>query len=133
MNNMKIKIMFLLLMMFFINGCSNKGSGEMIVDDKIPTKVIYRRMWEYSVEAKSEDQELIKELLQEINDIKLGNKTQMSVDDYTDVVIFEYSDGSYSKYIFEANIYVENEENRYEVIDGLSKLRKTLSSMIEGE
>ena len=57
----------------------------------------------------------------------------MSVDDYTDVVIFEYSDGSYSKYIFEANIYVENEENRYEVIDGLSKLRKTLSSMIEGE
>ena len=36
-------------------------------------------------------------------------------------------------YIFEANIYVENEENRYEVIDGLSKLRKTLSSMIEGE
>ena len=133
MNNMKIKIMFLLLMMFFINGCSNKDGGEMIVDEKIPTKVIYRRMWEYSVEAKSEDQELIKELLQEINDIKLGNKTQMSVDDYTDVVIFEYSDGSYSKYIFEANIYVENEENRYEVIDGLSKLRKTLSSMIEGE
>ena len=39
MNNMKIKIMFLLLMMFFINGCSNKGGGEMIVDEKIPTKV----------------------------------------------------------------------------------------------
>lgn len=130
MKTIKAKIIILILI-FLITGCVNKKGNEMIVDEKIPTKVIYRRMWEYAVEAESEDQELIKELLQEIIDIKLGNKTQMSVDDYTDVVIFEYSDGTYSKYIFEANIYVESEENRYEVISGLDKLRETLNSFIE--
>ena len=130
MKTIKTKIIVLILI-FLITGCVNKKGNEMIVDEKIPTKVIYRRMWEYAAEKESEDQELIKELLQDINDIKLGNKTQMSVDDYTDVVIFEYSDGSYSKYVFEANIYVESEENRYEVISGLDKLRETLNSFIE--
>lgn len=130
MKTIKAKIIVLILI-FLITGCVNKKGNEMIVDEKIPTKVIYRRMWEYAAEKESEDQELIKELLQEINDIKLGNKTQMSVDDYTDIVIFEYSDGTYSKYIFEANIYVESEENRYEVISGLDKLRETLNSFME--
>ena len=61
----------------------------------MPVKVLYRRMWEYSLDVESEDRQIINDLLEKIDRIQLGEKTGMGIDDYTDLIVFEYPDGHY--------------------------------------
>ena len=53
----------------------------------MPVKVLYRRMWEYSLDVESEDRQIINDLLEKIDRIQLGEKTDMGIEDYTDLIV----------------------------------------------
>ncbi|MBR6259961.1 MAG: hypothetical protein IKR24_00425 [Erysipelotrichaceae bacterium] len=99
----------------------------------MPVKVLYRRMWEYSLDVESEDRQIINDLLEKIDRIQLGEKTDMGIEDYTDLVVFEYPDGTTKQYRFEADVYVEDDKNRYLVLSGLQDVRSILNAMVEGK
>ena len=99
----------------------------------MPVKVLYRRMWEYSLDVESEDRQIINDLLEKIDRIQLGEKTDMGIEDYTDLIVFEYPDGQTKQYRFAADLYVEDDKNRYLVLSGLQDVRSILNAMIEGK
>ena len=131
----KRKVLLIVLMISTLVLFSCKGKEETMIetDNKMPIKVLYRRMWEYGLNVESDDQQIISELLDKISKIKLGEKVNMAVDDYTDLIIFEYQDGTKKMYHFEADIYVEDDDNRYLVVSGLEDVRNILNSMVEGK
>ena len=73
------------------------------------------------------------DLLEKIDRIQLGEKTDMGIEDYTDLIVFEYPDGTTKQYRFEADVYVEDDKNRYLVLSGLQDVRSILNAMVEGK
>ncbi|MBQ1566589.1 MAG: hypothetical protein IIZ80_01710 [Erysipelotrichaceae bacterium] len=132
------KQLLVLMMLLLLGGCRRRSEKEKVIENNgmleiredMPVKAVYSRQWIYAAEKESSDPELIMKLLQQIRDIKLGGPANISVMDYTDIIIFEYEDGEKMSYRFEADVYVKNSEERYAVIDGLQYLRETLDYMI---
>ncbi len=102
-------------------------------ESRMPVKVIYRRMWEYGDEAETEDPEIIKEVTDAMYIIHISpHATDRVVDDFTDVVILVFDDGSQQTYVFEEYNYINPvDDGRYPVTQGLEKLRTALDEIIE--
>ena len=98
--------------------------------EPLPVKVTYQRMWEYSASGESTDPEVIRSLVEEIGKLKIGAETDMSVDDYGDIIRFEYADGTVKTYEFEGDIIVNEDGTRNEA-EGLKSLRGLLNTLIE--
>lgn len=99
-------------------------------DKPFPVKVTYQRMWEYSASGESTDPEVIQALLNGLDGLKIGAETDMSVDDYGDIIRFEYPDGSVRVYEFEGDILVNEDGTRNEV-EGLNSLRELLNTLTD--
>lgn len=120
-----------LLSASLLSACTTATEApKEINDEPLPVKVTYQRMWEYSASGESTDPEVIQALLNGLDGLKIGAETDMSVDDYGDIIRFEYPDGSVKVYEFEGDIRVNEDGTRNEV-EGLNSLRDLLNTLIE--
>ncbi len=132
--NKTVLLILLIIALSALFSCKKKEEAMIETDlNNMPVKVLYRRMWEYSLDVESEDRQIINDLLEKIDRIQLGEKTDMGIEDYTDLIVFEYPDGTTKQYRFEADVYVEDDKNRYLVLSGLQDVRSILNAMVEGK
>ena len=120
-----------LLSVVLLGACAAATEApQEINDEPLPVKVTYQRMWEYSAIGESTDPEVIQALLNGLDGLKIGAETDMSVDDYGDIIRFEYPDGSVKVYKFEGDILVNEDGTRNEV-EGLKSLRELLNTLTD--
>ena len=123
-------VMALLSTSLFCACTAATEAPQEINDEPLPVKVTYQRMWEYSASGESTDPEVIQALLNGLDGLKIGAETNMAVDDFGDIIRFEYPDGSERVYEFEGDIIVNEDGTRNEV-EGLKSLRDLLNTLIE--
>ena len=87
-------------------------------------------MWLYAYERYGEDEEYITRLYEAISQMKLGEKTEASVYDYSDAIEFTFSDGSNERYIFEAGMYVDEQQNHCVLEEGIERIRSILNELM---
>ena len=120
-----------LLSVVLLGACAAATEApQEINDEPLPVKVTYQRMWEYSASGESTDPEVIRALLAGLDELKIGAETDMAVDDFGDIIRFEYPDGTVKTYEFEGDIIVKEDGTRNEV-EGLKSLRELLNTLIE--
>ena len=102
--------------------------NDIWTETDMPVQVHYDRMWEYCTYADSTDQEMIREILDAIQTLEIGDEEHMVVDDYTDVLTFTFKDGSTKRIEFEGHCWVTEGQIRYQV-KGISVLRGILDTM----
>ncbi|MCR5369231.1 MAG: hypothetical protein K6E83_00800 [Clostridium sp.] len=107
----------------------SEGNGIWTAAE-MPVSLHYDRMWEYCAVAESTDEELISEIIESIKMLEVGEPTNMAVDDFTDRLTFTFADGSQACVEFEADFWVTDDQERYEV-KGLGKLRGLLDELME--
>ena len=105
----------------------------MEIKDELPMKLEYQRMREYSAYGESEDPELIQDVLDALRSLEIGRATDIAVEDYGDIIRFIYADGSEKTFEFEDSIIVTGRNERFEVEGDLSRVRRLLSVLTEGE
>ncbi|MCR5094372.1 MAG: hypothetical protein K6B72_10410 [Lachnospiraceae bacterium] len=108
------------------------GIPEIWTATEMPVHLDYARMWEYGAYGETDDPELIAEAVDAIRAIRIGEPTDMCVDDYSDYLTFTFEDGSEVSLSFEEHIWVVDRETRYRV-DGLKNLRAILDPLIGEE
>ena len=87
--NKTVLLILLIIALSALFSCKKKEEAMIETDlSNMPVKVLYRRMWEYSLDVESEDQQIINDLLEKIDRIQLGEKTDMGIEDYTDLIVF---------------------------------------------
>ncbi len=132
MKNMK-KII-LLLTTAMLCGCAGRQEEKNVeVREDMPVRLEYSMNREYGAWGESQDEEYMQSVLNALRAVTYGKKTDMAVEDYGDVIVFIYEDGSKEIFSFEGDIYVAKDGQRYEVTGGLSRLRGLLKQMIEEE
>ena len=120
-----------LLSASLLSACTAATEAPKETADKpFPVKVTYQRMWEYSASGESTDPEVIQALLNGLDGLKIGAETNMAVDDFGDIIRFEYPDGSERVYEIEVDILVNEDGTRNEV-DGLNSLRELLNTLTD--
>ena len=87
-------------------------------------------MWLYAYERYSKDEEYIARLYEAISQMKLAEKTEARVYDYSDAIEFTFSDGSKERYIFEAGMYVDEQQNHYAAAEGIERIRSILNELM---
>ena len=97
--------------------------------DEMPVRIQYDRYWEYGDYTVIEDPETIEAIVQTIKELRVGAKTDIMVDDYTDILTFYFPDEGMIRLEFEEQNWVRNGE-RYHV-DGLGALRTILNEVME--
>lgn len=97
--------------------------------DEMPVKLHYDRYWEYGDYVETEDPAVIEAIVQVIKALRVGEKSEYMVDDYTDILTFTFPDGGMVRLEFEEYNWVVDGE-RYHV-EGLRALRQLLNEMIE--
>ena len=111
----------------------SKNSMEMLDPYQDIVKITYQRMWESMEIGETEDRNMISQIMWTLNRVVISDKeSDISVDDYGDLIIVEYEGGLEKTYYFEENYYVDRETNKhYEVTSGLKELRNVLSVLIK--
>ena len=97
--------------------------------DEMPVRLHYDRYWEYGDYADTEDPQLIEALVEAVKGLTVGEKTDMQVDDYTDILTFYFADEGMIRLEFEEQNWVVGGE-RYHV-DGLREVRYLLNDWME--
>ena len=123
-------------------GGINDWTGEIVTGEseaqeiwtatEMPVRLRYDRMWEYSDDAETSDPRMIAEIVEAIKELKVGESTDIAVDDYTDILTFTCPDGGMVRLEFEEQNWVAADNTRYQV-EGLSNLRSILEEMMNEE
>ena len=123
-------------------GGINDWTGEIVTGEseaqeiwtatEMPVRLRYDRMWEYSDYAETSDPGMIAEIVDACKALKVGEPTDMAVDDYTDILTFTFQDGGMARLEFEEQNWVAADNTRYQV-EGLSYLRSILEEMMNEE
>ena len=97
-----------------------------------PVKIKYSRMWESGEYAECDDEELISEIVRVLKTLRVGKLTDMATDDFTDVLDFEFEDGSFGRIELENECLVTKDNERYEIEnpEKLHKIRSLLDEVI---
>lgn len=105
---------------------------EVWTFDGIPVKLKYNRMWESGQYAECDDAELISEIVNALKELKVGNPTDMATDDFTDILDFEFEDGSLGRIEIENKSLVTEDDKRYEIShpEKLDRIRNLLDEVI---
>ena len=108
------------------------GSSVVWTFDGTPVKIKYSRMWESGEYAECDDAELISEIVDELKALRVGNPTDMATDDFTDVLDFEFEDGSLGRIEIENECIVTEDNKRYEIShpEKLHRIRSLLDEVI---
>ena len=118
------KIVLIVLLILLMAGCSKQN--ETIE----PVRVDCYRRWLYAFDRYSEDKEYISRLYEAISSMKLGEETDVTVTDYTDIIEFTFSDGHKERYIFEADMYMDEQQKKYIIVEGLPQIRSILDELM---
>ena len=102
---------------------------EIWAASEMPVKLRYNRMWEYGDYAETDDADTIKAIVHAIGKLQVGELTDMGVDDFTDILTFEFKDGSTARLVFEDNIWVKEDDERY-IVEGIDDVRSLLDKVI---
>lgn len=94
-----------------------------------PVKVEYDRMWEYSARGESEDPSLLAALTAAVQNLEVGDPSELYVEDYTDVLTFTFADGSTHRLEFEEHQWVAEDGQRY-TVEGLRQVRSILDTLL---
>ena len=65
-----------------------------------------------------------------MNYVDVGASSELRTDDCPDIIILTLSDGTKQFIEFEADNYVEEDDSRFEVTQGLSQVRALLDELI---
>ncbi|MBQ8110988.1 MAG: hypothetical protein IJ124_12590 [Clostridia bacterium] len=95
-----------------------------------PVQVTYERMWEESAHGETRDAAVIAALVDAIKALTVGERTDMAVDDYTDILTFTFADGTMFRLEFEGDIWVGAERRQ---VEGLKNVRAVLDGIIQAE
>ena len=130
-----MKRFVILILALLLVGCAAReepqAAGGLEVRDEFPVKMVYLRRWMYGADAETEDAEIIKAVRNIIKNMELGQQVDQSCEDFTDIVIFHYEDGTTAVYEFEAQWYVDSEGMHYEVQGDLGTLRSILDQLLK--
>lgn len=116
-------------------GCSaaqpqDRPASPIIAISETPVRVDYQRSWAYSAFGESEDPQYIQKLTDALNSVKIGASSDVYTSDYTDIIILTFSDGTKQSIEFEADYFVEEDDSRFKVTQGLSQVRALLDELI---
>ena len=129
-----MKKIILILMVLILWGCTAKEKeNRMEVRDDVPVKLEYSRLWGYSAYGESEDQELIGNVVEALKALSIGEKSDIAVEDYGDIITLIYADGSRETYSFEAEYIVLDDGKRAVVNGDLDRVRSLLNVLVEEE
>ena len=109
-------------------------TGDVVTNEvwnsyEMPVGLRYDRMWEYGDYAETYNADSIKALVHALGKLQIGEPTDMGIDDFTDILTFEFKDGSTSRLIFEDNIWVKEDDERY-IVEGIDEVRRILDRVI---
>ena len=103
--------------------------NEIWVKEEMPESVRYDRQWVYSAYGETKDPEVIKELVDAVRALEIGEKSEWITEDYTDILSFRFADGDTLRLEFEDQSWVRADGERYEV-SGLDRLRAILETLL---
>ncbi len=101
------------------------------INEGLPAWMEYWRRWIYAADCSTENVEVIKKVRNIIGEMELGDEVNQSIDDFTDIIIFHYDDGSTEMYEFEGPWFVAKDGTHYEIKGDLAGLRGILDELIK--
>ena len=110
---------------------STNDSGDPILwpAKEMPVSLKYDRMWVYSAHAETEDPDTINRIVETVRSLSVGEKANYVVEDYTDILLFTFPDGSTYRLEFEEDNWVTEGSGRLHV-EGLTQLRALLDKLL---
>lgn len=110
---------------------STTDSGDPILwpAEEMPVSLKYDRMWVYSAHAETEDPDTINRIVDAVSSLSVGEKADYVVEDYTDILLFTFPDGSTYRLEFEEDNWVTEGSGRLHV-EGLTQLRALLDKLL---
>ena len=110
---------------------STTDSGDPILwpAKEMPVSLKYDRMWVYSAHAETEDPDTINRIVEAVKSLSVGEKADYVVEDYTDILLFTFPDGSTYRLEFEEDNWVTEGSGRLHV-EGLTQLRALLDKLL---
>ena len=106
------------------------GEGPVLWPEKeMPVSLKYDRMWVYSAHAETEDPDTINRIVEAVRNLSVGEKADYIVEDFTDLLLFTFPDGSTYRLEFEEENWVTEGSGRLHV-EGLSELRALLDKLL---
>ena len=95
----------------------------------MPVSLSYNRMWSYSEQEETKDPKVIKNIVEAIQNIKIGEAVDYAVDDYSDFLLFTFADGHTYQLEFEEENWVTKNNQRLHA-EGLNNLRTQLDKLL---
>ena len=110
---------------------STNDSGDPVLwpAEEMPVSLKYDRMWVYSAHAETEDPDTINRIVDAVRSLSIGEKADYVVEDYTDILLFTFPDGSTYRLEFEEDNWVTEGSGRLHV-EGLTQLRALLDKLL---
>ena len=110
---------------------STNDSGDPVLwpAKEMPVSLKYDRMWVYSAHAETEDPDTINRIVDAVSSLSVGEKADYVVEDYTDILLFTFPDGSTYRLEFEEDNWVTEGSGRLHV-EGLTQLRALLDKLL---
>ena len=110
---------------------STNDSGDPVLwpVKEMPVSLKYDRMWVYSAHAETEDPDTINRIVDAVSSLSVGEKADYVVEDYTDILLFTFPDGSTYRLEFEEDNWVTEGSGRLHV-EGLTQLRALLDKLL---
>ena len=108
---------------------AENGAPVLWPAKEMPVSLKYDRMWVYSAHAETEDAAILGKIVDAVKDLSVGEKANYVVDDFTDLLLFTFPDGSTYRLEFEEENWVNEGSGRLHV-EGLSQLRALLDKLL---
>ena len=108
---------------------AENGAPVLWPAKEMPVSLKYDRMWVYSAHAETEDPDTINRIVDAVRGLSVGEKADYVVEDYTDILLFTFPDGSTYRLEFEEDNWVTAGSGRLHV-EGLTQLRALLDKLL---
>ena len=108
---------------------AENGAPVLWPAKEMPVSLKYDRMWVYSAHAETEDAAILGKIVDAVKNLSVGEKADYVVDDFTDLLLFTFPDGSTYRLEFEEENWVTEGSGRLHV-EGLSQLRALLDKLL---
>ena len=108
---------------------ADSGAPVLWPAKEMPVSLKYDRMWVYSAHAETEDAAILGKIVDAVKNLSVGEKADYVVDDFTDLLLFTFPDGSTYRLEFEEENWVTEGSGRLHV-EGLSQLRALLDKLL---
>lgn len=122
------KIILITIFLISLAGCSSGDnfSGKINIKEEMPEYIEYIRKYEQTDTYMINDDDDIKEIVDSIKNVKVGEKTDKQVDDYSDILRIHYENDEIVLN-FEEEMLVDEINNERYTTKGLDNLRSALT------